>query len=239
MDPTQPIDLADDVADAQVQLKQRELDRIEQIGWLMLTTGAFSVVGPTGAIVHQDSFSLQTFTATVTYGTFATATPLADFRAVKLLHRGKSVNFGSQARAYANQTTINNILNNSNGNDLFGRRVEGLQTINNVNDLNEKLFLRDDLPQLVPYDEGYIDDNGTFQLFIPNGKIVLVGKRPAGQTIGEYRMTRNANNNNQPGSYIKVVDNTEREVPRRVDIHAGHNGGPILKYFGSVVIMNV
>jgi len=239
-DAAAPIDLTNEVGERQQQLKQRELDRIEQLGWLMLATGTFSVAGPTGAIVHQDTFSLQTFTAGTSYGTFASATPLADFRTIKTLHRGKSVSFGASSKAYANQTTINNILNNANPNDLFGRRVSGLMTINNVQELNDKMFLGDDLPQLTPYDEGYLDDNGTFQLYIPNGKIVVIGKRPGGQNIGEYRMTRNANNPGMaPGSYTKVVDNGEREVPRRIDVHAGHNGGPVLKYFGSIVVMNV
>lgn len=232
-------DLTEEVSERQLQLKQREMDRIEQLGWLMLTTGTFSVAGPTGAIVHQDTFSLQTFTSAVTYATYATATPLADFRFIKTLHRGKSVSFGSTSKAYANQTTINNILLNANNNDVFGRRVSGLMTINNVDDLNTKLFLGDDLPQLVPYDEGYIDDNNTFQLYIPTGKIVVVGKRPGGTPIGEYRMTRNANNVDMaPGPYIKVVDNGDRAVPRNIAVHGGHNGGPLLLYFGSVVVVN-
>ena len=232
-------DLSDEVADRTLQIKQREMDRIEQLGWLMLTTGTFSVAGPTGALVHLDTFSLQTFTSATAYSTYATATPLADFRYVKTLHRGKSVSFGSNSKAYANQTTINNILLNSNTQDVGGRRLSGLGTINNVNDLNQKLFLGDDLPQLVPYDQGYLDDNGTFQLFIPTGKIVVVGQRPGNEPIGEYRMTRNANNPNMaPGPYIKIVDNGERAVPRNIQVHGGHNGGPVLKYFGSVVVMN-
>ena len=53
-------------------------------------------------------------------------------------------------------------------------------------------------------------------------------------------MTRNANNADMaPGPYVKVVDNGELAVPRNIQVHAGHNGGPVLKYFGSVVIMNV
>lgn len=233
-----PLDLTDRVAQAQIQLKQRELDRIEQIGWLLLASGTFSVAGPNGSILHQDTFAMQTFTAPVGYATTATATPFADLRAIKLLHRGRSVSFGAGATLYVNQTTLNNILNNANPQDLFGRRVTGLVTINNVGDLN-RLLAGDDLPQIAVYDEGYIDDNGTFQLYIPVNKAILVGKRPAGQTIGQYVMTRNANNpNTAPGPYVKVVDNGDRAVPRRIEVHAGHNGGPVLFYAGSIVVIN-
>ena len=56
-----------------------------------------------------------------------------------------------------NQTDVNNLLNNSNSADLFGRRVNGLSTVNNLSDLNE-LLAGDDLPQIVVYDKGYLND---------------------------------------------------------------------------------
>jgi hypothetical protein len=77
-------------------------------------------------------------------------------------------------------------------------------------------------------------------LFIPNNKVVVVGTRPAGQRVGEYRITRNANNPDLgPGPYMKVVDNGEDKVPREIDVHDGHNGGPVLYYPGAIVVMSV
>jgi hypothetical protein len=234
-----PIDISDLVVQAQIKLLERRLNRIENIGWNLLTTGTFSVPGPDGAILHTDSFTLQTFSSAVHWSTAATATPLADFRAVKILHRGHSVSFGATATAWMNQTTFNNLIMNNNSNDLFGRRTAGLATINNQNELN-KILAGDDLPQIGIYDEGYFDDTNTFQLYIPNNVVVVEGKRPAGQVLGEYRFTRNANNPGlSPGPYMKVIDTGEYQVPRTLQVHDGHNGGPVLYYGSGWVIMNV
>lgn len=235
----QPVSINDLVMVAQDQLLGRRLDRIELIVWTLLTTGTFAVANADGSIMHTDRFNIQTFTATVPWATFATATPLADFRAVKLLGRGRSTNFGGSATMYMNQTTLNNMLSNTNNADIYGRRVSGLSTVNNLADWN-RILTGDDLPSIVVYDEGYLDDNGVFQLFIPNNKVVLVGKRPAGQTVGEYRMTRNANNSAlQPGPYMKVIDRGEDTVPRTIEVHDGHNGGPVLYFPGAIVLLNV
>jgi hypothetical protein len=88
----------------------------------------------------------------------------------------------------------------------------------------------------VIYDEGYLDEAGVFTLYIPNGKAVLIGSRRDGQPVGEYRMTRNANNPGiSPGAYTKVVDDPD-DVPRSVEVHDGHNGGPVL-YFPSAIVV--
>lgn len=235
----QPVNISDLVMVAQDQLLGRRLDRIELIVWTLLTTGFFSVSTADGVLAHTDRFNIQTFTSVVPWATVATGTPLNDFRQVQLLGRGKSTSFGGASTAYMNRTTFNNLINNTNTADLFGRRTQGLATINNLTDFN-KLLTGDDLPGIVIYDEGYIDDNNVFQLFIPNNKVVVVGKRPAGQVVGEYRMTRNVNNGAlQPGPYMKVIDRGEDTVPRTIEVHDGHNGGPVIYFPGAIVVMNV
>jgi hypothetical protein len=237
-----PVDLSDLVASAQDQLLVRRLDRIELIGWTLLATGTFSVAGPAGGIIHTGAYTTQTFTASVVWATAATSTPLADFRAVQLLGPAKGANFGSGARAYMNRTTFNQMLTNTNAADLGGRRTTGLSPINDNARLNEYLA-GENLPGIVIYDDGYITDAGTFTRFVPNNKVIVVGQRPAGQTIGEYRYVRNVNNpNSAPGPYMKVVDKGAAEnepPPRRIDVHDGHNGGPVIFFPGSVVVMTV
>lgn len=233
------IDVGDLVVMRQDQLLSRRLDRLEQIIWLLLTTGTFSVPGPNGAILHTDTFTLQTFTAVVPWATIATAAPLANFSAVQLLSRGYSVNFGAVARAYMNRQTFNDLRSNTNAADIYGRRTKGFGTINNLSGIND-LLTGDDLPTIVVYDEGYLDDNGVFQPFIPYGKVVVIGKRPAGQKIGAYRMVRNANNEAmKPGPYMRVIDKGEQVVPRTLEVHDGHNGGCVLYYGSAIVVMSV
>jgi hypothetical protein len=231
------IDLSDLVREKQDKLLQRELDRQELTIWTLMATGTFSVSDGT-AILHTDSYTTQTFAAGVAWATAATSTPLSDLRAVQLKSRGYSVNFGAQARAYLNRSTLNAALNNTNSADIFGRRTSGLQTINSLEQANA-LLAADDLPQLVPYDRGYIDDTGTFQLFIPNNKVIVVGARDDNDPVGEYRLTRNANNPDAgPGSYDKIVDDPD-SVPRTVEVHRGHNGGVVIWHPAAIVVMTV
>jgi hypothetical protein len=234
-----PIDITDLVLEKQDQLLQRRLDRIEYIGWTLLATGTFSVSLPSGGVAHTDTFTLQTYTAANSWSSATLSTPLADFSAVQLLSRGHSVDFGSVATAFMNRATFNNLRSNANSTDLYGRRTQGLGTFNNLQGINQ-LLTGDDLPQVVVYDQGYLDEAGVFQPFIPAGKVVVIGKRPAGQPIAEYRMTRNANNPDlAPGPYMRVIDTGEIVIPRQIEVHDGHNGGPVV-YFGSaIVVMSV
>jgi hypothetical protein len=239
-----PIPVDDLVMDRQDRLSVRELDRIEYMIWTLLTTGTFSVPLPGGAIGFTATFAIQTQSALVAWATVATATPLKDFRATRLLGRGLGVSFGAGATAYMNSTTANLLLSNTNASDLGGRRYLGGQTVDTVEGIN-RILNGENSPQIVEYDEGYYDDTNTFQLFIPNNKVVVIGKRPQGQRIGEYVKTLNANNPGRaPGSYSYVVDranavNGEKRTPPNMEVHQGHNGGPVIYYPGSVVVLTV
>lgn len=234
----QPIDLSDLVMERQDLLLNRRYDRIELIGWALLTTGTFSVAAPNGAVVHTDTFPLQTYSAGVAWATVATAAPLANFRAVQLLGRGKGANFGASATAIMNQVTANALLGNTNAADIGGKRTGGFGTFNSLAEINGLLTM-DNLPSIVIYDEGYLNDSGTFVPFIADNKVVVLGKRPAGQTIAEYQMVRNVNNPGfAPGPYMKTVAD-EDEVPFKVEVHDGHTGGPAIFFPGSIVVMSV
>jgi hypothetical protein len=236
------VSIDDLVMRLQDKLLGRRLDRIEYIGWTFLTTGTFAVAGPSGAILHTDQITLTTYTPGVTWSTSATATPLKDFRNVKLLGRGKSVDFGARARAYLNQVTLNRMMSNTNQNDLAGRRVNIVQNVLNMAEINT-ILQGESLPQVVPYDEGYLNDAGTFVPYIPDGVVVLVGVRADGNPIGEYRMTRNAQNPGMaPGAYQFVADSMagpNPRPPRRIEVHDGHNGGPVVFYPSAIIVMNV
>lgn len=235
-----PVNLTDLVQRAQRKLLHRRLARQRYILWTLLSTGTFSVsTTAPGGVAHTDTYSLQT-SAGSDWSDKPNATPLADFRAVKLLQRGKGVSFGSGAKAFMNQTTANLLLGNTNDDDFHGRRQNGLSTINNLKEVNT-LLMGDDLPEVVVYDEGYLDSTSTFQLWIPNDKVIIVGKRPSGTKLGAYRLTRNANNPTLgPGPYTQVIDKGETNGPPRIiEVHDGHNGGPVIYYPGGVCILSV
>lgn len=236
---TDIIPINDLVAEGQEYLLQRRLDRIRQIAWTLATTGTFSVANGAGAPIHTDIFALQTATASVAWATHATAKPFYDIRAMKLKYRGKSVDFGRGSKLYMNNGSLNDLLLNTNASDAYGRRLPAGATINNLEDTNAFLAAND-LPEIIGYDGGYYDDNGTFQQFIPNNKAVLFGKRTNGAKLGQYRMTRNANNpNGQPGAYTRVIDRGETSVPRTIEVHDGHNGGPVIWFPSAIVVLTL
>jgi len=231
------INVTDLVREAQDKLLQRRLDRIEYMGWLLLATGTFSVADGT-SILHTDAYTTQTFSAAVPWATVASSTPLADLRAIQLKSRGYSVNFGAQAIAYLNRSTMNAVLSNTNPNDIAGRRSAGLGSINSTAMVNA-LTAMDDLPTFVVYDDGYLDESGTFQLFVPNNKVIIVGARRDGDSVGQFRYTRNANNPGMaPGPYMKVVDDPDI-VPRTIVVHEGFNGGIALYHPAAIVVATV
>jgi hypothetical protein len=233
------VDVTTLVAKRQDRLLGRRYDRIEQIGWLLLTTGTFSVAAQNGVILHTDTYTLQTYTAGVTWATSATAVPLKNFRDIQLLSRGKGVSFGANSRAIMNRVTFNRLVSNTNTNDIAGRRTSGLNTVLNLDEIN-KVLLGEGLPIIEIYDDGYLDDTRTFVPFIGDGKVLIVGIRTDGSVIGNYLMTRNANNpNSAPGAYQKIIDKGEDAVPREIEVHDGHNGGAVLYFPSAMVIMNV
>ena len=237
-----PISIEDLVLEEQDRMIQRELDRIEQINWLAIA-GTFSI-SSTNGVIFTDTFNLQTYSRITAWATVATAVPLQDFRAIALLGRGNGVNFGAGATAYMNRATANTLIGNTNTGDLGGKRVMGGNSINNVPGI-ATLLQGEDLPQLAIYDEGYYDETNAFQLFIPNNRVFVIGKRPAGDRIGEYLMTRNLNNpNGAPGRYNYVLDrtnatNAEKRTPPNIEIHQGHNGGPVIYHPKSIIVMTV
>lgn len=240
-----PASLDTFVGRAQTMLLTRRIDRIRYIIWTLLTSGTFAIARDDGTILHTDVFPLKTYSAAVSWGTFATATPYADLRGMVLKQRGQSVDFGAGGKLYMNQVSVNNLLANTNANDLFGRKASSGATLNSLTDINT-IGAAQSLPTIIPYDWGYLSDGtdgnsaGTFVPFIPNGVAVLVGKRTNGAPLGEYRMSRNANNANmEAGAYTRVIDHGEREIPRKIDVHDGHNGGPVIYFPGAVVVMSI
>jgi hypothetical protein len=241
-----PIKIDDLTMMSQDKLLLRRLDRIEAIIWMLLSTGTFAVSDPTGKLVATDTFPIQTFAAAYSWSNAANATPLGDLRQVQLDARGHSVSFGASAEIWMNQKTWNNMINNINPADLYGRRTTGLGTINNLAAINQ-LLAGDNLPTIVIYDEGYQAETtgaaagtGVFTPFIPDNKVVVFGKRPAGQVIGEYMMVRNVNNPNMaPGPYMRVIDKGVNQIPRTIEVHDGHNGAPGIYFPSAIVVMSV
>jgi hypothetical protein len=243
-----PISIDDLVLDANRFLVHRETVLMEYILWTLVSTGTFSISKDSN-VIHTDTYAIQTASAAVDWDAVATATPIADFRTVQALEEGKGVSFGAGATAYMNRTTFNKMLANTNSSDLAGKlsRIFTSGSAADQGDLSliNKIMAGGDLPQIAIYNEGYkAAGTGTFTKFLATDKIVVIGQRQAGEPLGEYRRTINANNDPVgPGSYSKVVDSAmagnPNPVPRVINVERGHNGGPVIYYPSGVVVLSV
>ena len=236
------IDIQDLVMQAQRQLLQRRFDRIRYIGWTLLTTGKFMVAAPNGGYEHRDQYALETITASPAFSSRTTATPFSFFLSLLTKGRGTSAKFGPDAKIYFNAVTIQNILLNSNAADRAGIRLDYGATLNKVDDINA-ILKGYGLPTIAVYDEGYLtgSDASTFVPFIPDSVGVLIGKRTTGTPVGAYRMTINAHNGFQSGAYTQVFNTYGSEAPgvAKLQVHDGHNGGPVLFFPKACKILSV
>lgn len=239
-----PIEISDLVMKAQDRLLARRRDRIASMLWTLVITGAFSVSGPNGSVLHAGAYTTQGFNASVGWGTAATSTPLADFRAVQLLARGYSVDFGASALAFMNRVTANKVMVNTNAADLGGRRLNGLVPANNLSAINT-LLTGEGLPNIAIFDDGYLrESDGAFVPYIADDVVAVFGKRTSGAVIGNYVYTRNVNNPGmEAGPYSAVIDRgmdgPGRQIPRLIEVHDGHNGGPVIYFPSAIVVMDV
>ena len=230
--------------------------RAEYLVWLSLTNLGFTIV--IGGIVFTETFPFQTFTAAVPWSNFATATPAANFNSLKPLARGTGGTLQG-AKAYMNSTTCSNLLQNNNANDLFGLRGPGFATQTfSLERVNELLKSRN-LPELVEYDEGYYDQNGVFQTFIPDNKVVIKLRRPAGrfQEPGNIALVPSLHKivNGQPkggmfqrftvndrpamGTVTIDLEDLGANANPRMGVFHGWYGGPLARRPKSFIIMSV
>lgn len=233
-----PIDLSDLVAEAQEQLLDRRIELIEKIVSDLLITGAFSVANLDGTTVYSGSYTQQTQTPSVAWSDLANSTPLADMLKYRLLEDGQDVTFANAGGNFQliNQITLNYLLLNRNANDLGGRRIGGGSTLNSQTDLN-KILIDNDIPPVRVYTGGYYNNSGTWTKFVPNGKVLVVGRRRSGVKVGSYRFTINMislSGQTAPYTMVKVKD----DVPNYVEVHDGHNGGPTLQFPGALILVN-
>jgi hypothetical protein len=237
------IDLTEGQAGDQDHLITRMIQRIKLVGWTLFATGTYSVLGPLGQLIQTDTFGITPFEVSTTWATVDTATPLLDLRTAKLRHRGHSVSFGRNAKLFLNSQDVNSLLSNTNPNDLGAKRVitvnAGSQPMT-LEDVNRYL-LEADLPQVVEYDDTYIDDNNNVTNFLQQGYGVLVGARDYGDPVAEFIFTRHADliragGRLGAGDYSNIYFDFEmKKNPARGISTLAFNGAPAF-YFPSAII---
>lgn len=239
---TGQVDVTDLVQMGQRFLLQRRIDRQRWLGFELLQTGKYLVEAPGKGYEHRDIVSLETLTMSPALDQLSTAAPFAFILGWAKKGRGTSSKFGPEATCYVNWTTAQNLLGNTNANDLGGRyRLPNGATVNTIDELNSILVARG-CPRIAVYDKGWssgANTVSTFSPFIKDGYGILIGKRTTNTPLGRYRITLNAHNGMQPGPYT-IVTNTYGQVRPQdavLQVDDGHNGGPVIEFPSAVKIV--
>ena len=243
------LDLSAEIARIAKNRFDKTMVRVEKLIWDTLK-GAIAI--DENGVKIDETFAVQTHTPAVDWDTPATATPLADFNALKLKFRATGAN-AAGAVAYMNQKTCNWLLENQNAADIKGFQNSNFVALPySLDELNKVMSARG-LPQIVVYDEGYIAENDTWTPFLADAEVIVVGQRQAGESVGDFMSTPSLHNsvNGQPGpgyfSLIEVNGQPSEQVGSvsmgqlgmaknpKVEITGGIYGGTRLIYPKSVI----
>jgi hypothetical protein len=223
------VSVEDRILQKQATLNVRYYNRLRQMAWSLATTGTLAIALPGGGIGYQEAITVRTRTVSPLWTDYANATPLLDLQTQQTTYGfGSSNNFGYGSTVMMNSLTFGHLLRNTNAADFGGIKVANQNSARTMGDY-EDLRLGWNLPQVLLWDDGYINEAGTFTLDIPTGTIIQVGARPNGERPGEFALTYNAvHEGTGPYSFVfdkTVRGNQDQEIPPRLEVHMGFNGG--------------
>ncbi len=238
-----PVSVQDLVREKQGFLRERYDNRLVQMGWTLLVTGLLQLKLPGGGIGFEAQYTQQVITPPVPLTTYGTATPLATMQAWPVTYgRGSSTAWNQTAVQYMNSFTFQKLMLNSNAADLNGQLKDANGRVTPTLTRSNEIFVAYNVPQISIWDGGYVNDAGAFQMSIPDGVGLVVGKRPDNETPGETQITKNVNNpGNAPGLYSFVRDYTKgplKTVPPKLEVHEGFNGGGVITRPSQILKVN-
>jgi hypothetical protein len=202
----QTLDLGAEIARITKNRLDKTRIRMEQLRWDTLR-GAIAI-NENGVVVNETFAGVQKPTPLVDWDDLDNATPLKDLNAWKLLFRGTGAT-AQGAKLYINQTTANWLLENNNPDDLKGFQNSNFVHLPYSIDEVNKILTARGLPTIHVVEDGYVDEGDNFVNFVDDAEAFLVGKRPAGQKIGDWLSTpslhRTVNGKQAPG-YFSIVE---------------------------------
>ena len=204
----------------------------------------------------EEEFAIQEFTPNVAWDDLENAKVLSDLDTVSQMFVGTGAS-AQGAVMVGNGVTLNKIFENKNTDDLKGFTNENFRVATySVEDLNKLLTARK-RPTFLEYDEGFYRTKQEFEKFIPDGTLIVVGKRMAGQQNTEYKLTptlhRTQNGMPAPGRFAFLTVNGQPNVTGtqavslqqlgqhgnpNIGVVHGFYGGPIMRYPRSIIKVN-
>ncbi len=214
------------------QMDDRVETRVEWARWQPLVNGTLTV--NENGIQYTVDYNLPAankpvLTGTALWSDYVNSDPIKDITNWLILFRGT----GAKAqKAVFNLKTAQALLQNQKLRDLLKQSgfVASLQ-FGNIGKALQIFF-----PELtfVIYDEGYSSDGTDFNLFVPDGKFVLIGgasnSELGGELLMDFASTLSLHNggidNPQPGKFAIIEDKSSQEKNPYVDVTVGIYGLP-------------
>lgn len=233
-----PVDLSGHIMGMERTLLERHYRRLEFNIWRALIFGIYEAFNVAGSLVFQARYNVRTFEPAIPWSDRNFSTPLADLRYIRdPLGLGTDADFGMGARYIMNQRTADCMFSNRNPNDIGKTNLTACCDYIGPGVVNQQ-FRAQGLGTIEVYNNGYPDVNRNFQKYIPDGYVVIIGPRLDGEPIGHYYYTRAVVGCGvTSGAWDMIIDSCGRAVPRTIEVHRGHNGGPALEYPRSVIVL--
>lgn len=210
-----------------LQMDNRVETRLEWLRWQVLTQGGIQI--DENGVQYNVVYGLpdmEDLSGTQDAWDTATADPISHIGEWLLSYRGT----GAKGRTiYMNQFTANLFVKNKTVRDLL--KQSGFAGQLSLGRVPEAIQLLVPGITVVIYDEGFLDENKNFQLFIPDGQLVIMGKSSFdNELVMDFGTTISLHNggidNPQPGKFAIVEDKSVVEKNPYVDITTGIYGLP-------------
>lgn len=205
---SEPLDVPERLGILLLNFSTMAVSRIRKMDSDLLLTGEFTVQNDAGQLVQ--SYKIDN------YRTFSplndgptgpgwaafpdTARPINDMIHWKaVLEKGTSSKFDKTCSQLCNNFVLQDLFATKqiqlSYKNKFGATPVGLD-----NDGLNDIVMGYDLPKLVPYNYGYYptladaqaQDPTLFNYIIPEKSLIWIGKRPKGQKLGQFKLTRHA-----------------------------------------------
>lgn len=156
-----------------------------------------------------------------------TADPITNITTWLMLYRGTGAR---GVEAYFNMNVAGYLAKNAVIRELLKQTQYAMNlSADNIDKALKLLFPKLDFTM---YDEGYVDDNGNFQPFIPDDRFVIRGQGQTNELVMDFASTISLHNgtleNPQPGKFAVIEDESAKQKNPHIDITVGIYGLPRL-----------
>lgn len=237
------LDLRKAVALMQQDLTLRQLVRMEYNSARTVIQGQYTAIDKNGRVVDVQHYNINRRIEVPAWTDFANSWPLRFFTGLQQDYRGQSAArfSGPGVKYILNSATLNVLYQNTNPYDFGKLGASACCILPTVSWYNEQLTARG-LGTIIVNDNGWYDDAGSWNPFVPDGYVIVIGTRPDVKYPGSYYLTVVLNScleGPEQGMWMFYKDDCGEHMTREVRVGMGHNGIVILTNPEMIIVAKV